>query len=146
MLFGLFHIPFLRLCFPSRVGFLFLSSGWVTYALRWERFWYLLGSWHMAIIFVSASKRLANDDYSKNCFTNFLKNATFGLFFIHPLIQYFMVYLLKESSFWTWHQKVVILNVGVYVIAYLIIYFMNKIYFVKTIFGIDKKQKTTQIN
>lgn len=64
----------------------------------------------------------------------FLRDNTFGTFFIHPLFGYLLCCLLMRTSFHI-TIKILLLDVGVYVLSYTWSHYVQKIPIVGKLFG-----------
>jgi len=135
---SLYYIIFPALGFSPSRDFFYITPGYTTFHYRGRRFWFHLGGWMWVCTVFMGCKNLVVSHFDGNSksekFVRFLRDNTFGTFLIHPLFGYMMCCLVRDMSigvFW----KIAMIDIGVYVLSYAWSHYMQKIRFVRNLFG-----------
>lgn len=134
----IFYISIHTLSFSPSKDFFYITPGYVTYRDSTRRFWFHFGGWGWVITILIGLRFLGNHPPDGNTWDakliRFLLNNTFGTFFIHPLFGYLLCCLLRETDLHIiW--KIILLDVGVYVLSYAWSHYMQKIPAIRSLFG-----------
>lgn len=124
---------------PSK-DFFFITAGYATYHARWRRICYHVGSWFWVVCLLTGlMNTLPSSNFEGNSaqmkITRFLCDTTFGVFLCHPMMGFFLGCLLQEVEI-SLHWKVLLLDIGSYVLSYAWAYGILYIPLIRRVVGV----------
>eukprot|EP01095_Lingulamoeba_sp_RSL-Kostka_P011299 TRINITY_DN4262_c0_g1_i1.p1 TRINITY_DN4262_c0_g1~~TRINITY_DN4262_c0_g1_i1.p1 ORF type:complete len:569 (-),score=62.87 TRINITY_DN4262_c0_g1_i1:216-1922(-) len=127
--------------FLGKSGFFYVTSGYVSYHHRLNRFFYAVGSWLWCWACVLYLETAGDETYEGNSWVKkifrFLRDSTFATFLFHPLFGYIVSLPLKNLDI-SFVSKIIILDVSVYILCFLWFWILIKIPYLYLLFGIKK--------